>query len=52
LLALVSRENVRQAKVPMQGGHYSVPRVIVHNVYVCDGLGFRSASLSHVVERN
>jgi hypothetical protein len=28
------------------------PSQLAHNVYVCDGLGFRSASLSHVAERN
>ena len=51
LLALVSRGNVRQAKVPM----FEVPnlsRGIVHNVCVYGGLGFRSASLSQVTERN
>jgi len=27
-------------------------KIIAGNVYVYDGLGFRSASLSHVAERN
>jgi hypothetical protein len=51
LLALVSRGNVRQAKVPMFEAP-NLSRGIVHNGQVCDGCGLQSASLSHVAELN
>jgi uncharacterized membrane protein AbrB (regulator of aidB expression) len=43
--------DVWQANVPMRVAT-TLSGGMVHNVYVYDGLGFRSALLSHVAERN